>query len=161
MYAIRGLSTPGNSYSSFVADYFDLVSLLRRSLLWAVRNFSAWLGMETTQVSEFILRKSGGSGIILIYSCLGIGVSSVWTAFTIAYGGKLKTITAWLFGGLLLQWVINVLRLTMVLFGVNSQFKFPFGIDHHTWFNIIAYILILTMMYLRSRKQEARSKTNE
>ena len=53
----------------------------------------------------------------------------------------------WLFAGMLLLWIINVLRISAVLLSINNKWIFPLGLDHHTWFNIIAYLVIFMMIY--------------
>ena len=96
-----------------------------------------------------------GRGVNVGYSCLGYGVTSFWSAFVFAKIDSWKRKAVWMLGGALVLWIINVIRISLVLIGANSKWKFPFGWDHHTWFNIAAYLAIFVMIWLydRSRKK--------
>ena len=97
----------------------------------------------------------GGRGVHVGYGCLGYGVISFWIAFVFANTGSWKRKAAWMLGGAIVLWIINVQRISLVLIGANKNWKFPFGWDHHTWFNIAAYLAIFVMIWLydRSRKK--------
>lgn len=86
------------------------------------------------------------------YSCLGYGVTSFWIAFVFANTGSWKRKAAWMIGGAVVLWVINVLRISLVLIGANRNWKFPFGWDQHTWFNIVAYGAIFVMIWVYDKK---------
>ncbi len=92
-----------------------------------------------------------GKGISIVYSCLGFGVMSFWTAFALAAEGTKKSRLIWLFAGLVSLWLLNVLRITLVLIAANKGWRFPFGWDHHTWFNIIAYAFIFVLIYFHEK----------
>ena len=87
--------------------------------------------------------------------CVGIGVMSFWAAFVLAtVMTSLKQKITWLFSGLLLLWVINVLRIGLFLVARNRAWDMPLSLDHHTWFTIFAYGAIFGMIYVfeKSRK---------
>lgn len=144
---ITGLAVKGGMYSSFVANYFDVAGWLRTSLIVTTKLFVSFFNIETIRISDYVLQIPGSNGIRIVYSCLAFGVMSFWTAYIIAtVAPRIKKIL-WLFVGLLIIWFINVLRISLVLLAGNKGWKFPMGWDHHTWFNIIAYLGIFTMMY--------------
>ncbi|HCF63679.1 MAG TPA: hypothetical protein DEU93_05525 [Chitinophagaceae bacterium] len=58
----------------------------------------------------------------------------------------------WLIIGWGVLWIINVVRIGLLLIAYNKGWGMPLGIDHHTWFNIFAYGAIFFMMYLFERK---------
>jgi hypothetical protein len=58
-------------------------------------------------------------------------------------------------GGVLALWAINVIRISMFLIAINNNSTMPFGIDHHTWFNIVAYGFILILMYFFNKQVNA------
>ena len=149
--AITGLAAPGGLYSSFVNKYLNVADWLRDSLIFGTQNIVSLFSIETKRVSDYELRIPFANGIKIVYSCLGFGVMSFWTAYIIATKALTTKKFTWLFVGLLLLWIINVLRISMVLLAGNKGWKFPFGWDHHTWFNIIAYLFIFTMMYFFER----------
>jgi len=87
-----------------------------------------------------------GRGIIdVVYSCLGLGVMSFFTAFVIAYPKKLKPKLIFLLTGLVSIQVLNILR--FVLLAVLWDKKSQLVLDHHTIFNIVIYIIIATSLY--------------
>jgi exosortase/archaeosortase family protein len=54
-------------------------------------------------------------------------------------------------GGTLVLWVINVLRISLVMLSNTNHWSLPFGWDHHTWFNIVAYGMIFLMIWVYDR----------
>lgn len=144
---ITGLAVPGGQYSPFAEKYINVAAWLRSSLIVCTKWFVGMFGYETIRTNEYVLRVPGANGIKIVYSCLGFGVMSFWTAYMVAATAKLVKKVAWLLVGFLLIWLINVVRISLVLIAGNKGWKFPFGWDHHTWFNIAAYLLIFSMMY--------------
>jgi len=144
---ITGLAVPGGSYSKFVEKYVDVAGWLRSSLIVATKMFVTLFGINAVRTDEYVLRIINANGIRIVYSCLGFGVMSFWIAYIVATVAKLKSKVKWLLGGLVIIWIINVIRISMVLVAGNKGWKFPFGWDHHTWFNIVAYCAIFAMMY--------------
>jgi exosortase/archaeosortase family protein len=98
----------------------------------------------------------------MVYSCIGYGVMSFWVAFIFANKGTFKKKFLWISGGILVLWIINVLRVSLLLLAINKNWKIPLGWDHHTWFNIVAYSLIFLMilLYDRSFKRVIKSNVN-
>ncbi|HMJ47544.1 MAG TPA: hypothetical protein VK498_09450 [Ferruginibacter sp.] len=154
--AVIGLTAPGDYYSPFLAKYLNYISWLRNSLL----NGSQWLlslfGDDTYYQNEYVLSQVNGRGVKLVYSCLGLGVMSFWIAFITASVSFLKRKIIWILSGLFVIWLINIIRISLLLVSLNHSWKMPFGIDHHTWFNIVAYGVIFLMMYLFSKAKVKR-----
>ena len=109
-----------------------------------------------TYPEEFALKVKNGFGVRIEYDCVGYGVMSFWLAFIVANKGSWQKKMAWIFGGWLMIWIINVIRISLVLVAANKHWQFPFGWDHHTWFTIAAYILIFIMIFFYDRS--VRSK---
>ncbi len=151
--AVIGLSTPESYYSPFVAKYLDYVGLLRSSLLHTSKALLSLFDFNTTFTDKYTLVSNHG-GIRMVYTCIGYGVMSFWAAFVIAnkesWAKKLK----WLLAGWLLIWVINVLRISILIVAINKNWAMPFGWDHHTWFNIAAYILIFILIYFYDKSSK-------
>ena len=144
---LTGISVKGGLYSPFIEQYFNIASWLRSSLIAATKLFVSFFNIDAVRTSEYVLRVPAANGIKIVYSCLGFGVLSFWIAYIIAASAKKSKKIIWLFVGLLLIWLINVGRISMVLLAGNRGWKFPLGLDHHTWFNIVAYLAIFTMMF--------------
>lgn len=151
---VIGLSTPEGSYNSFVASHLNFVDPFRRTLLRSTQSLLSAMGYQTYFRNPFTLSFVGGKGIRMVYSCLGYGLLSFWIAFVFANGGGWKRKAGWMLGGCLALIIINVLRLSLVLLADNKGWPIPLGWDHHTWFNIIAYLLIFLMIYCFDRSNK-------
>ena len=156
--AVIGLSAPGGYYSPFINHYLNFISWIRVSLLFGTKTVLKVAGIDTYYVGEYILRKVNGRGVKLVYGCIGYGVMSFWIAFIAASSSKFKKKIVWITGGLLLIWLINISRISLLLVATNNNWKMPLGWDHHTWFNIVAYIAIFTMMYFFDKSLNDKNK---
>jgi exosortase/archaeosortase family protein len=145
---ITGAAVKGGVYSTLVENYFDIASWLRTSLILSAKLFLSLLNFPTVRVDDFVLMAVNGRGVRIVYACLGFAVMSVWVAFIIASTTSLKKKIIWLLIGLLSIWVLNVSRISLVLLAANKGWHFPFGLDHHTWFNIIVYSFIFLLIFL-------------
>lgn len=156
--AMIGLCAPGKYYSPFADNYLNYISLLRASLLNAAKIITGLFGFATYFVNEYTLRVVNGSGIKMIYSCLGFGVMSFWTAFVLAGNQELSSKVKWLIMGLAILWAINVLRISLLLIANNKHWPIPL-FDHHTWFNLLAYGLIFLLMWLYDKQYRTIKKS--
>jgi exosortase/archaeosortase family protein len=155
---ITGIAVPGGNYSPFIEKYFNIAAWLRSSLILSSKQFLSLLGTETIRSDEYVLRAVGGRGVRIVYACLGFGVMSFWFAYVIANMGSLLKKIIWVSGGLVLLWIINVVRISLVLLAGNKGWHFPFGWDHHTWFNIVAYMAIFAMIYFFEKSLKRKTK---
>lgn len=158
--AIIGLSSPEGYYSPFTDHYLNYVNWLRSSLLLSSKQLLLLFNYSTHISDRYNLVLDNGVGIRMVYSCLGYGIMSFWGAFIIANKGTLKRKIFWICLGWLAIWSINVMRVSLLLIAVNKSWQSPFGIDHHTWFNIAAYSLILLLIYLYHKSSMRIIKIN-
>lgn len=149
-----GLAAPGNHYSPFIDHYLDYVAGIKISLMRGASLVASMFGYQTYDIPNYGIRVPGGKGVIIAYDCVGYGVMSFWLAFVIASEGSWKRKLAWCLGGLLLIWVINVFRIGLYLVALNRHWLMPLGLDHHTWFNIFAYIAIFILIWRHSKGKE-------
>ena len=154
---LSGLATPGGYYIPFIEKYVDYVSWLRHSLVYGATYIAALFGYQTEILPGFLLKVVNAKGVFVSYSCAGYGVMSFWAAFTIATEIQFLKKTTWLICGLLILWMINVLRIGLFLVSINKGWKMPLGIDHHTWFNIVAYLFIFIMIYFFNENTEEKN----
>jgi exosortase/archaeosortase family protein len=140
------LTVPGTHYIPFIKKYFDLISFLRNSLLYSTRFALHLMGYESI-VDGYYLRLQDGVAIRLVYSCIGYGVMSFWMAFVLANSGSVKRKLFWLVAGIIIIWLINVLRLSLGLLSINDVIEVAFVKDYHTFFNVLAYGAILFLMW--------------
>ena len=148
-----GIAAPGGIYSPFIENYLDYVSWIKYSLMYASKFYVGLFGIETYFAPEYVIRFVNGRGVLIAMDCVGYGVYSFWLAYTIANPGTVKRKLLWSLGGVFLLWFINSLRIALFLTAVNKDWPMPFGLDHHTWFNIFAYLAIFTMMYFFEKSQ--------
>jgi len=146
-----GIAAPGGWYSPFVHNYLDYVSWLKMSLIHATGFILSLFHVSTHIEPGFTIRYTGGAGVIIAMDCVGYGVYSFWIAFVAANKGKIAKKISWIVFGLLALWLINVIRITLFLTSINKGWPMPLGIDHHTWFNIFAYLLIFLMIWWYDR----------
>lgn len=146
-----GLAAPGNYYSPFVEKYLDYVSWIKISLLKGTGFLLSLFSIHSHSEPGFLQRINNGRGVIIAMDCVGYGVYSFWIAFVIANKGRFRKKIVWTLLGLLALWFINVIRITLFLLAINKGWPMPLGIDHHTWFNITAYLLIFFLIWLYDR----------
>ncbi|MBS4044379.1 MAG: exosortase/archaeosortase family protein [Chitinophagaceae bacterium] len=142
-----GITAKGNFYSEFCDQHLNYIKWLRHSILIGASFVCKMFGFSTQIIDTTIIRVENGYGVTMIYSCIGISVLSSWTAVALAYTTPIKRKLIWLFSGLAVIWIINVLRVAILLILFNT-YKNPKGFEyHHEVFNTIAYIFVLVMIY--------------
>lgn len=152
--AVIALASPGGQYSAFVQNYLDYPGWLRASLLNGAQMLLSVMGYPCSIVGPYHLVLANGNSVQLVYSCLGYGLMSFWAAFVIANSGSIKKKVAWIIGGFCMLWLINVIRIALLLASIHQDWPVPFGLNHHTLFNIAAYLLIFIMIWFFDRSQK-------
>ena len=64
-------------------------------------------------------------------------------------------------GGTAVLYIINVVRISLVLLSNDRGWHFPFGWDNHTWFNITAYLAIFILIYFFDRSVKLKTPVNK
>jgi len=145
--AFIGISSPGGYYVDFLNKYLNYVTWLRAGLLYSSTFVLDLFQYQVYLPDMYTIKLQNGRGVHIGYDCIGYGVLFFWIAFvfanTIPFASKVK----WMAGGVLIIWMINVARVCLLLVAVNNNWKSPFNFDNHTWFNIVAYAAIFTMIY--------------
>ncbi|MBX2931116.1 MAG: exosortase/archaeosortase family protein [Chitinophagaceae bacterium] len=153
-----GITAPGGYYVEWLDKYFNYVSWLRNLILSCSKYLMHLLGYDTYLASPILIRIKHGAGVQLVYSCLGYGVLSFWIAFVVVNQAKLSFKLKWLFGGLAVIIFSNILRVCILLIALQKRLYKPFSIDHHTFYNIVAYLIVIAMMFIflkQLKKQQA------
>ncbi len=153
--AVIGIATPGGLYSSFVDHYLDYYRWARLSLMRATMFSLRVLGYPSEIIPPTYLKIQGGRGANIGYDCLGYGVVSFWLAFVFANQGRWQAKLKWMVAGAVALWAINVARITIILLAINNGWRIPFGWNHHTWFNVVAYGAIFLMIYVFDKRKTA------
>lgn len=143
--AFIGLTTPGGYYSEHLDQYFNYINAWRKFNISGTAHLLRVLGYEVT-TQEIRLHVIGRSGFILVYSCLGYGILSVYAAFIMTYPKPLREKLINLTAGIIAFQLLNMLRLSLVaLYWKPSPMLF--NLDAHDLFNYITYSLILCAGY--------------
>ena len=151
-------SPASTHYNSFIADNFNYIRLLRHMLLLCTSFLLRCAGFYTV-INEYELLAAGRGSIRLVYSCLGLGVMSFFTAFVLAYPKAFKRKVCFLIAGLFVIQLLNILRMAIValFWGRKAQHI----IDHHIIFNGIIYVIIGIGLYFwvtaDDRKKHAKN----
>lgn len=158
--AFIGITAPGGYYSPFADKHLDYVAGLRFLLLQSSRAVLALFGWHTYLKDVYTIKLLNGSGVHIGYDCIGYGVIFFWVAFIyaneVAFAKKIK----WMLAGITVIWLVNVIRISLMLVAVNNKWMPLFSLDNHTWFNIAAYSVIFTMIYLFDMSEKKAAMRN-
>lgn len=159
---LKALADPVGYYSSFFDHYADLVGGMSRLLLALSKAVVSLAGYDSHFEPGGILRLSSGNGIQLYFECMGFKVLCFWAAFVLANGGRAKTTILWLGAGLVGICLVNAVRLGLLLMAMDGRWERVLHLDHHDWFNIGAYslVLLLIFFYDRSHGKILKNKYN-
>jgi exosortase/archaeosortase family protein len=152
-----GLTVPGGKfYNSFFAEHADFISAFRRFLLWGGAKFATFIGYPSgyTDYTMFI---HGGTGVRMVYSCMGFGVMSAYAALILAWPAPWLNRLMSLLAGLSLIVLINMIRIggLAVLYATRRNDVFGF-INHHDVFNVVVVVIIFLFFTFHIRMATRR-----
>lgn len=150
------LTSHGRHYTPFFAGHLNYIKALRDFLLWCSATVLKCFGF-TVITNDYSLLVAGKGMITLVYSCLGLGVMSFFSAFVIAYPKAFKAKAIFLMVGLFIIQSLNIAR--FVFLAAFWDKKGDQIADHHTIFNALIYILIAISLYFWV-KADTGIKTN-
>ncbi|WEK18451.1 MAG: hypothetical protein P0Y49_16805 [Candidatus Pedobacter colombiensis] len=140
-----GITSPGGLYSPFLDQHFNYIALWRNLYISTAAKILELMGhvVYTTDIS---LKVQGYSGFRLVYSCLGYGIISCFSAFVLSFPKPLQSRLKFLSVGLSLILSLNLCRLIMIALFYNPQTTI-LSVNHHDIFNAFLYIAILSISY--------------
>ncbi len=145
-------SIGGKFYNQYIDQNFDYIQGLKYALIKPAVWLIKLCGFYAIH-NEMDVMVVNGPYLRVNYDCLGLGVMSFLAAFIIAFPAKLKA-KIWLFiFGMLMIYVLNILRiaglgiLLRIFKSQRSNFTY-----HHEIFNIIVYVLIFILLYFWIKK---------
>lgn len=150
-----GITDPKNYYIAFLDHHLNYISWLNTSIL-TVANIIDHKFNVTATVSGNRIYVPGGATVFLSYACLGFGIMGFWIAFIIAHKAGWKNKLLWCLSGAIIIWFINCWRIAILMLALQNNWDRPTFIDHHDMFNIVAYILILTLMWSYTRQSKKK-----
>ena len=151
-FVISASAPNGSFYFPSIEKYFDYISWMRNLLLQGASLIAQLFGYKTQYEDPFLIRVVNGRGVFVAFSCVGYGVMSFWSAYVLANRWIFPFTLIWLIVGNLVIVTINIFRIGLFLVAINKNVNFPFGIDHHTWFNIVAYVAIFALIFFYEKK---------
>lgn len=154
---MNGVVTEGGMYNAFLAKHLNYVQGVRTALIvpavWVIKLFGFYAFHNQTDVLIV-----NGPYLQVNYDCIGLGVMSFLFAFVIAFPAKLKPKMRLLVFGLILIYVLNVLRIAglgiLLTIFKSQQENFVY---HHEIFNVFLYICLFLLIYFWIKKNTATS----
>ena len=143
--AYIGITSPGGVYAKFLDDHFNYIKVWRSLYISTAAGILELLG-HTVYTTDTTLKVQGASGFRLVYSCLGYGIISCFSAFVFSLPKTRRSRLLFFLIGLLTISVLNLSRLIMISLYYNPELTM-FSLNHHSIFNIILYIILLLMMF--------------
>lgn len=146
------MSEGGRFYNATIAAHLNYIQALKSALIvpavWIIKLFGFYVIHNEMDVMVV-----DGPHLRINYACLGLGVMSFLAAFVVAFPAKLKAKWQLLVFGLLLIYVLNVLRIVAlgVLLGIFKSQRQNFTY-HHEVFNILVYICLFIVLYFWIKK---------
>jgi exosortase/archaeosortase family protein len=156
-----GMTAPGGLYIPFLEHHLNYVAWLRQSILWGAKLVSGIFGYEAYIDGPFHLRSVTGPGVQMVYSCIGLGIMSFWAGFVLAHSISWKKKAIWTFAGLLMIWVVNCFRVSVILAAAVNRWNASKYLDHHDMFNILAYILVFILIIIFVKRNNALKADTE
>ena len=146
------METGGRFYNEFLANNLDYIQALKTALIKPSVLIIKLFGFYAIH-NEMDVMVVNGPMLRVNYSCLGLGVMSFFSAFVIAFPAKLKPKLQLFIIGMIMIYVLNVLRIAGlgVLLGYFESQRNNFTY-HHEIFNIIVYLCIFALLYFWIKK---------
>ncbi len=145
-----GLIDPKNYYSPFLANYLNYFSVITASILHTSNVFLHGLGISSLVYGKIIYVINGKS-LSMDVPCIGLGIMFFWIAFITAGSSATRHKITWCLGGVASIWVINCLRVTILLYSLEKDWNIGKYVDAHNMFNYAAYSLILILIWFESK----------
>ncbi|MET3114755.1 exosortase/archaeosortase family protein [Pedobacter sp. CG_S7] len=150
--AFIGFTIPGGYYIQFLDQYLNYINLWRYFNITTTANVLNKLGYEV-YIDTNRLHVQGRAGFILVYSCLGYGILSLFGAFVLSYPKTLKNRLIYLTCGVFVFQLLNITRFVLTALYWKPAPLF-LKINSHEIFNwtIYAIIAISTYLWLNDKK---------
>jgi len=156
-----GVTAPGGLYSPFLEHHLNYVAWLRSAVLHGADFICDTLGYKTYVQNTYFLRSVTGHGVRMVYSCIGLGIMSFWAGFVLAHTNPWKKKVFWTLLGLLVIFIINCFRVAIILIATVNDRNINHFMEHHDFFNLVAYLCILVLIIVFLRKQGLHNRDEE
>jgi exosortase/archaeosortase family protein len=154
-----GITQPGNLYFPFLENYLNYVAWVQISIIQAANLLAHAIGIQSYVASQYLLCNPDGSGVSMGWVCAGLGVMSFWSAFIIADKISVKKKALYVLVGIFAIWVVNCVRVTMILVALNQKWEQYNNMDHHEFFNKLSYAVLMIMIWVYTRTNNNNTAT--
>ncbi len=141
----------GLVYSGFLDHHLNYINWLRNSYLYTSNVLAHSIGIDSHISLPYKLVTPKAS-VTTVYDCLGIGIFCFWNAFVLANQDTLARKIKWWMSGLVSIWIINNIRMTLLLLAVDKGMNYNAFMNHHDLYNLVAYGIIALFIYLYTVK---------
>ena len=108
-----GITSPGGNYNAFLSEHLNYIAALRQVLLDCSVMILKWLGYAAIDNNSELLVAGKGT-LAIVYSCLGLGLISFFSAFVLAYPSPLRSKLGVLFSGIFVIEFLNGIRFRLL-----------------------------------------------
>lgn len=147
-----GLTVPGGIYNYFLDKHLNYIEAWRMAYLSSTR-FILELFDYHPIITGNRLTIPGHGGFRMVYTCLGYGLLSFFSAFVLAYPLALKQKIYFLFLGISGILLLNTCKLILLACCYQHSPGW-FKLNHHDLFNILIYLIILITSCLWTTKKK-------
>lgn len=151
VFYIAVVDKKGLIYSSFLDNYLNYIACVRYFIMYVSNAIVNVMGVDSHVYSPDYLRTLSRAWVQVEPGCLALNLLIFWVAFVIPNKESLKRKITWCVAGVLGICIINCLRISFLLIGFDHRWKPSTFANHHTQFNLVAYSLILFMIYLYTK----------
>lgn len=138
---------PLGFYSPFIDQHFNYVGVFRFIILNTSNAFAHVFGLNAHVVDNIRLKIFDGAGVRLGVKCIGFTIMIFWIAFVFAHTNTFSKKMQWALIGVITIFFINCLRISVLLLALQNKWQVNKYINHHDLFNLIAYAIIILMIY--------------
>lgn len=122
-----------------------------------LKKIDSSIDTEISKNEPQVSLKSGGEVVLNVFEgCNGINVMIVFVAFLIAFGGQAKKLVWFLFSGLIIIHLTNIMRLSL-LYYVAQHYKIYFYFIHKYIFTAILYLIVIVLWVIWVFKVNVKS----
>jgi exosortase/archaeosortase family protein len=146
-----GISTPGNYYNPFIDQHLNYVKWIISGVLHLSNGLAHLMGLASFVNGNYMVIENGAS-IDMGWACAGLGIMSFWIAFVTAHTIGWKKKLAWCLAGITAIVLLNCLRISLLLYALQHNWKESLYASHHDMFNYASFILIFLLAIVFIRK---------
>jgi len=148
-YAYVGITSAGGKFfSPFLSRYLNFPYWLTIAVAKSAALVLRLSGYSVHQANASNISVNGATGVTIAWPCLGVAPISLWIGFVAAHRYKAAYKIKWIIAGVMIIFLVNVLRIAVIVISNYHKWFYLQHFNAHTSFNILAYVIILLLMFL-------------